>query len=152
MAITVLPGLLTFTVYTQNRFSPAFYTYANNQDLLLDEGNGLMYQMADTAPDDNGLFILMTATSDPQDGGTNELKFNSDIEVIGDKVPDKLYLQYTDDDYQTFGISRPVALNAQRSQVRRCGRFRHRAFKISYMGAYQLRLRSLEVNVSKGVQ
>lgn len=146
----VIPGILTFTVYDQNRYSPSFYTFASNQDLLLDESNGAIYQIADSVSNDNGNPIVMEIITKPVDGGTNETKFCSTLELIGDKIPDVAYVSYSDNDYASSGQVRPVNLQVDRSQLRRCGKFRRRSHKIQYVGQYQPRFYGLEMNVEKG--
>lgn len=144
-------GTLTFTPYIQNRFAPAYYTYANNKDLLLDESTGMVYEIAENISNDNGKFIYMNIRTTSEDGGTNETKFCPVLELIGDKVNDRAYVSYSDDDYQTFGWFRKIDLNAKRSQLRRNGSFRRRAHSITYLGAFPLRLSALELNVTPGM-
>ena len=143
-------GPLTFTPWVQNSFAPTFYTYANNTDLLLDETTGQVYSIAEQISNDNGIFIYMNVRTANEDGGTNETKFCSALELIGDKVPDTAYIAYSDNDYQSFGWYRQVNLNAARSQLRRCGSFRRRAHSIIYLGPYQERFSSIEMNLNKG--
>ncbi len=143
-------GIATFTPYVQNSFAPVFYAYANNTDYLLDETSGQVFQIAESISNDNGQIVVMNIRTTNEDGGTNETKFCSSLELIGDKVPDTAYVAYSDNDYQSFGFFRPVSLNSQRSQLRRCGKFRRRAHNITYFGTYPVRFSAIELNLNKG--
>ena len=143
-------AITSFTPVVQNRFSPAFYANAASTDLLLDETNGHLYQIAESISNDDGNVVVMNIVTSADDGGQNVSKFCSSMELIGDKVPDIAYVAYSDNDYQTFGAYRPADLKADRSQIRRCGKFRRRAYSITYFGAFPLRVYSLELDAEPG--
>ena len=150
---STLPNSLgvTFIVpYLQNYFVGAFYTYSNNVDNLLDETTGVLSKVVENVANDNGMLIYMSVRSETQDNGSNERKFISSMEVIADKVQGTAYLGYTDDDYVSYSYYRPVNLLANRSQLRRCGSYRRRAFQIIYFGRQSVRFYSLELNIEKG--
>ena len=143
-------GVTDIIPYVQNYFAGAFYTYANNVDSLLDETSGTISKVVENVANDNGMLIYMSVRSETQDNGSNERKFISSMEVIADKVQGTAYLGYTDDDYVTYSYYRPVNLIANRSQLRRCGSYRRRAFQIIYFGRQAVRFYSLELNIEKG--
>lgn len=145
-------GTLTVTPWIQNYFRALYYTYANGLDYLLDATNGVMYTTNEGIASDNGNFIYTSIRMENWDGKTNVHKFCPSIEIVGDKFADTAYLGFSDDDYQTFSPFRPVNLESQRSQVRRCGRFRRRAHQIIYIGAFPVRFYRLQVELKPGKQ
>ena len=138
-------GTLTITPYVQNYFSAVFYTFTNNTDYLLDVANGITYQMQQGVSSDNGMFIYGLLRTNAGDFGSNNMKFFPHLEVIADKVDDTAYIGYSDNDFDSFGTFRPVALGAQRSMLKRCAAARRRAFSLLYIGGFQVRFYQLEM-------
>jgi hypothetical protein len=86
------------------------------------------------------------------DFGSNKRKFYQRAEIIADKVSATAYIGYTDNDYQSFSLFRPVNLEAARSQLRRCGSSRRRAWEVVYIDAPAIRFYELELDVEAGTQ
>lgn len=144
-------GQLTITPYVQNFFSSLFYTFTNGTDYLLDATNGITYQMQQGVSSDNGQFIYGLLRTNAGDFGSNKMKFFPHLEVIADKADDTAYIGYSDNDFQSFGTFRPVALGAQRSMVKRCAASRRRSFSLLYIGGFQVRFYQLELpNMAQG--
>lgn len=138
-------GTLVATPYVQNYFQPVFYAYANNLDYLLGATNGITYSMQQGVSNDAGQFIYGLLRSNAGDFGSNKMKFFPHVEVIADKVTDAAYVGYSDDDFQSFGAFRPVALGAQRSMLKRCAAARRRALALLYIGGFQIRFYQWEL-------
>jgi hypothetical protein len=138
-------GQLYVTPYVQNAFSPSFYAYANNTDFLLDKSTGSTYNMQQGVSNDNGTFIYGLLRTNAGDFGSNKMKFFPSIDIIADKVSDTAYIGYSDDDYQSFSIFRPVNLASDRSMVKRCAASRRRAFSLLYIGGFQCRFYNIEL-------
>jgi hypothetical protein len=144
-------GQLVITPYLQNYFSPLFYAFANNTDYLLDATNGITYNMQQGVSSDNGTFIYGLLRTNAGDFGSNKEKFFPHLEVIADKVQDTAYVGYSDNDFVSFGLFRPVNLGAQRAMLKRCAASRRRAFSLLYIGGFQVRFYQLEIpNLSEG--
>lgn len=138
-------GALTITPYVQNFFNPLFYAYANNTDFLLGATNGVTYNMQQGVSNDAGMFIYGYLRTNAGDFGSNNMKFFPHIEVIGDKVKDTAYVGYSDNDFQTYSLFRPVDLGADRSLLRRCAAARRRALVLLYIGGFQIRFYQWEL-------
>ncbi|MDC6695195.1 hypothetical protein, partial [Leclercia adecarboxylata] len=69
----------------------------------------------------------------------------STAELVGDKVSSTAVIRYSDDDYATYSGFRPVDLNATRSEIRRLGKFRRRAFEVFHLKNALLRMEAIEV-------
>lgn len=148
---TVTSGItsLTVTPYVQNYFSGVFYANTG-QDLILNETSGIISTITEGLTSDNGAFIYRMMRTNGIDFGSNKVDFYSRAELIADKVPGTAYIGYTDNDYQSFSYFRPVNLQANRSQLRRCGAARRRSWQIIYFGNYSPRFYEIELDVDEG--
>jgi len=140
---------LTVTPYVQNYFSGVFYANTG-QDLILNETSGIISTITEGLTSDNGAFIYRMMRTNGLDLGSNKRDFYSRAEIIADKVPGTAYIGYTDNDYVSFSPFRPVNLLSSRSQLRRCGMSRRRAWQIIYFGNYSPRFYDLELDVEEG--
>lgn len=143
-------GSATSANYVQEPFAVASYTSGNNLDIIQDSTTGFVYLLDDGTYEDNGKPIDVLAQTFKFDAGDNKRKFNSSLEIIGDKVESTAYVSYTNDDYTTWSKYRPVDLETQRSEIHRLGNFRRRAYKVRHHDNVPLRLEDLEVDVTKG--
>ena len=82
------------------------------------------------------------------DEQTTKYKTMASAELIGDKISSQAVIRYSDDDYATYSVFRPVDLSATRSKIRRLGNFRRRAFEILHVKNALLRLEAIEVEGS----
>ncbi len=145
------PNILV-TPYLQTYYPMAYYAFINDVDLLLGESNGIIYTVGEDFWTDNGFPIYQAVRTAAIDFGSNKRKFYQRAELIADKGPGTAYIGYSDNDYQTFSLFRPVNLAANRSQLRRCGAARRRAWEIVYIEAYPHRWYELELDVEEGIQ
>ncbi len=140
---TPATGTISLTKYVETYFRGVNYMGDSGIDLIQDELTGAIYQFSTTQYQDNGAPINVTIRTNNLSGETSSLTRVSALEVIGDKVVGNAHIRYTDNDYQTFSTYRPVDLNANRSQIVRCGASRRRAFEIRHIDNSALRLESL---------
>jgi hypothetical protein len=125
--------------------------YADSDDYyLLHESNGTIYKVDPTLFQDSGVPISVDVRTQLFDGGNSDRKHISKVEIIGDKSPSIVYFRYTDDDYQTYCGYRPIDMSSPRSQVKRAGSTRRRAFEIKHNDNSNFRAEALEIDVSKG--
>lgn len=101
---------------------------------------------------DNGELYAASGQTTKWDAGTNTKKTMISLDVIGDKETSTspLYIAFTDDDYQTSGVTRTVDLSSNRPRLTRCGRFSRRGFLYSHNANTPMRLEAFEVDVEIG--
>jgi hypothetical protein len=99
------------------------------------------------------VFIYTSIRTENFDNNNNRHKFCPVLELVGDKFAnDVAYVSFSDNDYQSFIPFRPINIGADRSQLRRNGRFRRRAHQIIYLGVNQVRFYRLELELNPGKQ
>jgi len=54
-------------------------------------------------------------------------------------------IRWSDDDYQTYSKGRPVDLSAAQARLRRCGKFRRRAFELIHIGSLPVQVSAFEI-------
>ena len=145
-SVTPATGTITATGTTETWFDLTYYANAGGKDVVLGATDGIVYEVLGTAHQDNGVTIDTIARTALFDGGENTRKSVFSAELIGDKVAANALLRYSDDDYVTNSIYRPVDLSAKRSRVRRLGSMSRRSFEIRHTANTALRIESLELN------
>lgn len=143
-------GSATSANYVQEPFAVASYTSGGNLDIIQDSTTGFVYLLDNGTYEDNGNPIDVLIQTFKFDGGDNQKKFISQLEIIGDKVDSTAYVRYTNDDYQSWSNYRPVNLIAQRSLLNRQGQLRRRAIDVRHHDNVPLRLESVELTLTKG--
>jgi hypothetical protein len=143
-------GTITCTTYTESYFKYTHYVYCNGRDLVLHETDGHLYEILDTEASDAANPIDLRIRTAKLDGDTTDKKASGKVEVIANKVDSTALVRWSDDDYNTFTTYRPVDLNAKRSQLRRCGDFRRRAFELRHTGDQAVQLAALELEITGG--
>jgi len=146
---TPATGTITATGYTSGAFKGKFYAGFSNSDIIQDS-SGNLYSVSTSTYQDNSLPIDFHVRTALFDGGSNEKKFYSRVEVIGDQVSTNLLLRYSSDDYQTWSYYRPVNLALKRASIARLGYGRRRAFEVRHTDNTPLRLEALELTFDKG--
>jgi hypothetical protein len=136
--------------YLEIPFNMASYAKTSSFDVVQDSTTGVIYSVSTSIYMDDTSPIRYAARTNNVDGGNNQLKFFSRLELIGDKVDGTAYVKYSDDDYQTWHKYRPVDLSNKRSQLYRLGSSRRRAYEVINYDDQPIRLSSLELSVEKG--
>jgi len=118
---------------------------------LLDTTNGNLYKFLPTVFNDNTVPILTEITTNKFDMDTYKRKFMSNFRLVGDRYPNnKVYLRWSDDDYQTWSAYKEINLSDDFPNQARMGSFRRRAFQIRHIEDQPLRLESFEVSYTEG--
>ena len=85
------------------------------------------------------------------DGGTVRRKYLRTMYLDGDKVPAKLKVRYSDDDYNTWSNFREVDLSLKKPRLSRCGTFdRRRAYHFRHQAPTTFRIRDVDVQLDIG--
>ena len=150
--VTPATGTITSAGYTEG-YMP-FVTYYGDSDdaYLLHESTGVIYKVDPTLFQDAGVPISVGARTQLFDGGNTDRKHISKVEIIGDKSASTVYFRYTDDDYQTYCGYRPVSMSSVRSQLRRLGSTRRRAFELKHNDNTDFRAEAIEIEADKGME
>ena len=143
--VTPATGTITLQKYDSSYFNLTHYAYANEENLALHETSGTIYSMGESDVSDNGVPIDLLIRTSEFDNGSTDYKVMRKIEVIGNKVDSSALIRWTDDDYVSYSTFRVVDLDQPRSQIRRCGNFRRRAFEVRHTDAVEVQLTGLEV-------
>lgn len=149
---TVSPatGTITAVGYDESYFKGVGYSFCGGGDLIQGETDGIIYSVSPLFYDDNGVYINTKIKTIRIDGGESKRKFVSKAEIIGDKVAATGLLRYTDDDYVTYSVYRPIDMNAKRSMLLRGGHTRRRAYEFRCTASVPLRIEALELDVEPG--
>jgi hypothetical protein len=152
IATTLTSSTVTGTIkkFEESYFNMSSYARTPSFDLVQDSTTGVIYSVSTETYQDDLIPIKYGIRTSNIDGGTNQLKFYSRLELIGDKVSGTGYLKFSDNDYQTWSKYRPVDLSKQRSQLYRLGSSRRRAYEIINYDNQPIRLNNIELSVEKG--
>ena len=85
------------------------------------------------------------------DGGTTRRKYLRTMYLDGDKVPAKLKIRHSDDDYNTWSNFREVDLSFGKPRLSRCGTFdRRRAYHFRHQAPTTFRIRDVDLQMDIG--
>lgn len=117
-------------------------------------GDTKLYYFTQDSLDDNGTAFTWTIITDNQEFNTLNNKTMGRVVIWADKPPASLPISFswTDNDYQTYTTPITVDLYQEVPDIRRLGRFRRRAFKMTSSASQVMRMYSLEVSINKGSQ
>jgi len=115
-------------------------------------GDTKLYYFSQDSLDDAGTAFTWTIITDIQEFKTYQNKTMSRVVIWADIPPTSLPVSFswTDDDYQTYSTPITVDLRQEVADIRRLGRFRRRAFKLSSSSSQVMRMYGLEVTINKG--
>ena len=142
---TVFSGSGTATKHTETYFPVITSTSANGKQYMQHATSGALYEFSQSVYTDPIGAIAARIRTPKMDEKTTRYKTMSKAELIGDKVSSMAVIRYSDDDYATYSNFRPVDLNATKSDIRRLGKFRRRAFEVLHVKNALLRLEAIEV-------
>lgn len=150
-SVTPATGTLLATFYQSSYFPGVYYAKGINSDLLLDESTGGVYSFDPLIYQDNSQPIDMKIRTNNDDFGTSgNKKKSTDVVLNCDKLAsgNSGLLRYSDDDYQTWAIFRPVDLASTYPRLNRIGRFRYRAWELKFSGNSPFRARYLDLDLT----
>lgn len=115
-------------------------------------GDANIYRFSDTAYQDNGVNFEMKFRTSMENFGTNRIKFGTRILVDCDQTPttSNVMISWTDNDYQTFSTPRAVDVSHAYKQLYALGRFRKRAYQVTYSDNFPMRMNGLEFDYVQG--
>lgn len=129
--------------------------------VMQDRSAGLNYTMTegvstDATSSSASTNITSIVITGKLDFNTMNGKFMHRLTIIGD-VPaassaTSCTLSWSDDDYQTWTTPRTIVFDDTMPTITQLGRFRRRAFKLTYSQAYPLRVEGFEVDINTGSQ
>jgi len=129
----------------------------NGTAYIQHDSDGDIYTLSEDNHTDDGTGFLCQIVTPKYDFETFNAKTMSRFTLIGD-IPDSFgagntcQISWSDDDYQTWSTARDLSFDYDFPCIAQLGRFRRRAFKISYSQPYMLRLEAFEVDINKGSQ
>jgi hypothetical protein len=138
-------GAITAVGYTESYFKYSRYVNAAGRDLVLHETSGLLCELSDTTYTDALLPIKLKIRTPKFDDGNEEWKTIGQIRAVGLKQGSGAMIRWSDDDYTTYNKGRRIDLSAAQSRLRRCGKFRRRAFEVIHIAALPVQLSALEI-------
>lgn len=150
-SVTPATGTLLATFYQSSYFPGVYYAKGINSDLLLDESTGGVYSFDPLIYQDNLQPMDMRARTNNNDFGTSgNKKKSTDVVLNCDKLAsgNTGLLRYSDDDFATYAIYRPVDLSTTYPRLNRIGRFRYRAWELRFTGNSPFRARYLDNDVT----
>ena len=112
-----------------------------------------IYKFDDTLMQDSSVNYTCQVITEQSNFGTLNRKTMARWALYADRTPanSNIDVYWTDDDFQSFQGPRAVNLNQDLQSCYIMGSFRQRAFKLKYTGPYIMRLKSIEVDINKGV-
>lgn len=135
----------------------AMYTgEMNNLPLIQHPTNGKIYSMSPTVYQDDSTSISTIIQTIPMDFDTMLRKWQSRLELIGDRYSstNPISVQYSDDDYQTLSTARTIDMMMtsanRRAYLMNLGSFRRRSFLFTHTANQPLRLEAMDVDIQTG--
>lgn len=150
-----------WTTASLGYFAFRFYATDGTADYLIQSGKKVVVSLGEFSIDDLGASqqpVVTTIQTERFDGGNDLMKPCTRVTIIGDNYSnpiytgDKFQVSYSDDDYVTYSTPRDFVLGGQRLSDTRFGRFRRRAWRVSYSSVNQTmpRVQGLELELGQG--
>lgn len=117
--------------------------------LILDSTTGAVTQLSPTAyTDSSGSidFNIVTPNLVTEEGALMPI---SSAEILGDKTMTTGYLRYTDTDYASWSLYRPLDMLRARCRTNRLGATRRRAFHFRHVGNTPLRVSEIMLGMAE---
>lgn len=143
-------GVFSVVYWTESFFPAVYYSYGNGKDLLLDRTTGDVYSFDPAEFQDDGNPINLLIQTALLDLGVMATKRYNRCELVGDLVDTTILVRYSDDDYNTYSLYRPIRMALRRAQVRALGSGRRRAYVFRHTDATELRLLAAEYDFDVG--
>lgn len=120
---------------------------ANNTILVLHNTDGKVYKLDPTVHTDDAGATLVEIVTDKIDFNTDQLKHQANLSLICDSQSSgTVTVDWTDDDYNTYGTSRTLDLTLARSFTKSGGTFRRRAYRLRHSSNAPFRAEALELD------
>jgi len=142
---TAFSGSGTATKHTESYFPVSASIASGGKQYMQHATSGVLYEFdQETYTDPIGAIAARIRTP-KTDLDNAKWKHLASAELIGDKINSVALLRHSSDDYATNSDFRPVDLSANRSRVRRLGKFSRRSFEVLHVKDALLRLEALEI-------
>ena len=141
---TVFWHNITGTATTTRNIYAISATDTGGKILKIDPSS-LVYQ------DDSVSYNMIVQTS-KVDGNNSMRKWLPQLRLIGDQAAstNNVSVSWSDDDYQNFSTARTIDMANADPNLKACGSFKRRAFKITHAGNAACRLEALELYIKQG--
>ena len=114
----------------------------------LDPATGAIYSFSPTVYQDMGQPINCFIRTPPIDQGTYAVKFCAGAYLHSDTISTTVSVTYSNDDYQTFAVSRNIDMSTQKKQLIRVGSYRHRSWDLLHTDNTPFRVAALELDLT----
>ena len=145
---TVFSGSGSAQKYTEAYFPISASTASGGKQYMQHATNGALYEFSQSAYKDPIGAIAARVRTPKFDNNTAAYKKMGSAELIGDKIASHACIRWTDDDFSTYSIFKPVDLSTDRSWVKRGGQFSRRSFEILHVANANFRMEALEIELS----
>jgi hypothetical protein len=140
---------------TETHFTGIAADNIDGQMLILDEDNGRIYEFDAEVFQDNTPSvedILYEVVTRKFDSTVRMNKFVNRLYPVGDVTAGTatLNISWSDDDYQTFEVNRPLDLSIPGNFITRCGFFQRRAWRLQFVANEPVRIIALEGDQTTG--
>ena len=152
VASGAVPANTSYYPYSESYFIGMYYAHAAGEDLVLTLDGAAIYQFSTSTYQDNGMPIDVRVRTAVEDFGEMRLKTFRRLELVGDIEDTTVNLRWTDDDYQTWSIFRPIPVDVNRAQLRMLGAARRRAFEMRHLDNTPLRKIAIELDIDVGAR
>jgi hypothetical protein len=123
-----------------------------NTSLFTQKGSGDLFYFNPMVYRDDTVNFTAEVVTPTEAFDVHREKYMSRVSVVADRtaLSSQLFVSWSDDDYQTYTAPRPVDMSVEYPCLNRCGRFRKRAFKLTFTENAPMRIRALEVDYNIG--
>lgn len=143
-------GTIRARGWTEGYFPFSFSTSTYDEDLGQSDIDAKVVRFSSDYTDDDGALIDKRVRTAKFDAGNTSRKSFYSLTIVSDQVSANSLVRYTDDDYQTYSKFRSVSLSDDKSQLRRLGMFRRRAFEFRITDDVFVRISSIDADVEQG--
>lgn len=109
-----------------------------------------VFMFSTLARQDDGVSYPVVVQTDRESFDSLHDKYAARVVLYASRSTAVVDVSWSDDDYQTFTTPRTLSLDFEKPTLNRLGRFITRAFKVSYTGAEDIRLRHFEFDYNIG--
>lgn len=133
-------------------YQPTLATAQKGRTYFCLLGDTSVKRFNNTLYQDSGVNFEMKFRTSMENYGTNRIKFGTRIIVDCDQTPttSNVMISWTDNDYQTFSTPRAVDVSHAYKQLYALGRFRKRAYQVTYSDNFPMRVQGLEFDYVQG--
>lgn len=133
-------------------FQPTLLTAQKKQTYFCLLGDTNIKRFSDTLYQDSGVNFEMKFRTVTANYGTNRIKFGTRLLLDCDQTPttSNVFVSWTDNDYQTFTTPRAVDVSKDYKQLYALGRFRKRAYVVTYSDNFPMRMQGIEFDYVQG--